>query len=75
VFFEPVETKKRVTTGSQDGEAGADEADVDFGSAPGGSVDVRVRKVAAERDFNQASWGAGEAADGEDEDYGVLFSN
>jgi hypothetical protein len=55
VFFEPVETKKRVAMGPQDGEAGADEADVDFDGAPGGSVDVRVRKVAAERDFNQAS--------------------
>ena len=55
VFFERVETKKRVTAGPQGGEAGADEADVDFDGAPGGSVDVRVREVAAERDFNQAS--------------------
>lgn len=54
VFFEPVETEKRVTTGSQGGGAGAGEADVDFDGAPGGGVGVRVREVAAERDFNQA---------------------
>lgn len=55
VFFEPVETKKRAAMGPQGGEAGADEADVDFGGAPGGGVGVRVREVAAERDLNQAS--------------------
>ena len=38
--------RKRATTGPQDGEAGADQADVDSDGAPGGGVDVRVREVA-----------------------------